>query len=42
MINAILNAYARRIERGEITLEEVPKSIQSEVGQLLKNSSLQN
>jgi hypothetical protein len=42
MINAILNAYLRRIERGEITLEEVPKSIQSEVEQLLKNSSLQN
>ena len=42
MISAILNAYLRRIERGEITLEEVPKSIQPEVEQLLKNSSLQN
>lgn len=42
MISAILNAYLRRIERGEITLEEVPKSIQSEVEQLLENSSLQN
>lgn len=42
MISAILNAYARRIERGEITIEDIPKSIRSEVEQLLENSSLQN
>ena len=42
MISAILNAYLRRIERGEITIEDVPKSIKPEVEQLLENSSLQN
>lgn len=31
MISAILNAYARRIEREEITLEDVPESIREEV-----------
>lgn len=31
MISAILNAYARRIERGEITLEDVPESIRAKV-----------
>ena len=42
MISTILNAYSRRIERGEITIEDIPKSIRSEVEQLLENSSLQN
>lgn len=31
MISAILNAYSRRIERGEITIEDVPESIRAEV-----------
>lgn len=31
MISAILNAYVRRIERGEITIEDVPESIRAEV-----------
>lgn len=31
MANAIAKAYARRIKRGEITIEDVPESIRAEV-----------
>lgn len=33
--NAIAKAYARRIKRGEITLEDVPESIRDVVESLL-------
>lgn len=30
-LEAIAKAYARRIERGEITIEQVPQSLQEQV-----------
>ena len=35
MASAIAKAYARRIKRGEITIEDVPESIRAEVESLL-------
>lgn len=32
---AIINAYVRRIQRGNITLEDVPETIRREVEQAL-------
>ncbi len=32
---AIINAYVRRINRGEITIEDVPKTIRAEVEALI-------
>lgn len=32
---AIINAYVRRILRGEITIEDVPKTIRAEVNKQL-------
>ena len=34
--NAIAQAYARRIKRGDITIEDVPKQIRKSVEELLK------
>lgn len=33
--NAIAKAYARRINRGEITIDDVPEAIRAEVEKLL-------
>lgn len=33
---AIAKAYARRIERGTITIDNVPEAIRAEVEQILK------
>lgn len=35
MANPIAEAYARRIERGDITIDDVPKPIRKEVERLL-------
>lgn len=35
MANAIAEAYARRIARGDITIEDVPKQIRKAVEKLL-------
>ena len=34
---AIAKAYARRIKRGEITIDNVPKTIKDEVRKLIDN-----
>lgn len=39
MANAIAKAYARRIKRGEITIEDVPSAIREEVRSLIDNES---
>lgn len=35
--NAIAKAYARRIKRGEIAIDDVPEAIREEVRKLIEN-----
>jgi len=41
-LQAIAKAYKRRILRGEITINDVPNSIKSEVDELLNEESEEN
>lgn len=40
MANAIAKAYARRILRGEITIEDVPERIREDVKTLLSETDI--
>lgn len=35
MVSAIAKAYARRVKRGEITIEDVPEGIRAQVAELV-------
>lgn len=40
-MSAIAKVYARRVRRGEITIEQVPKKIRAEVEEILAESTAQ-